>query len=128
MSSEPSTRAFQRRNKPRHKQIAINRRFCRNLNLIYPVKDNTTIKRSFHSILHANRSARVSQGRSKPRSSEIRNHSSILTKTKRYSFPVCDVSTFNRSFHSILHAERSARVFQCRKMPRNTQIAIIRRF
>ena len=57
-----------------------------------------------------------------------RNHSTILTTIKRYCSPVCDISTFKRSFHSILHAERSAYDFQCRNKPRNTQIAIIRRF
>ena len=35
---------------------------------------------------------------------------------------------FTFSFHSILHAERSAYDFHRRNKPRNTQIAIIRRF
>ena len=57
-----------------------------------------------------------------------RNHSSILTNIKRYFFPVCDILTFKRYFHFILHAKRSARVFHRRNKPRNSQIAIIRRF
>ena len=56
------------------------------------------------------------------------NHSSILTKIKRYFYPVWDNSTFKRSFHSILHANRCARVFQRRNKTGNPQIAIIRRF
>ena len=56
------------------------------------------------------------------------NHSSILTKIDRNFYPVRDISTFKRSFHSILHAKRSARVFQRRNKPRNSQVAISRRF
>ena len=36
--------------------------------------------------------------------------------------------TFNRPFHTILRAERSVHVFQRRNKPRNSKIAIIRRF
>ena len=83
---------------------------------------------SFHSILHAERSAYDLQRRNKTRAHANRNHTSILTTIKRYLYPVCDISTFTLSFHSILHAERSAYDFQRRNKPRNTQIAIIRRF
>ena len=85
-------------------------------------------KRSFHSILHPKRIARVFHRRIKPRAHANRNHSSILTIIKRYFFPVCDISTITLSFHSILHAERSAYDFQRRNKPRNTQIAVIHRF
>ena len=46
----------------------------------------------------------------------------------RHFSPVLDISTFNRTFHTILRAERSAHVFQRRNKPRNSKIAIIRRF
>ena len=49
-------------------------------------------------------------------------------KIKHYFFPVCDISMFKRSFHGIMRAERSARVFQRRNKPTHTEIAIIRRF
>ena len=59
---------------------------------------------------------------------DTRNDSPILTKIKRYFFPVCDISTFKRYFLRIMRAERSTLAFQRRNMPRHTQIAIIRRF
>ena len=46
----------------------------------------------------------------------------------RYFSPDLDISTFNRLFHTILHAERSAHVFQRRNKTRNSKIAMIRRF
>ena len=46
----------------------------------------------------------------------------------RYFSPVLDIATFNRLFHTILRAERSAHVFQRRNKPQNYKIAIIRRF
>ena len=122
MSAEPSTRVFQRRNKPRHKQIAINRRFWRKPNLIYPVKDNTTIKRSIHSILHAERGARILQLQNKPRRTQIAIRR--FWRKLNVIYLVKDNSTFKRSFHSILHAKRSARFFQRRKEPRNSKIAV----
>ena len=39
-----------------------------------------------------------------------------------------DISSFKRSFHYIVRADRSARVFHCRNKPRHTKIAIIHRF
>ena len=46
----------------------------------------------------------------------------------RYFSPDLDISTFNRPFHTILRAERSAHVFQRRNEPRNSKTAMIRRF
>ena len=46
----------------------------------------------------------------------------------RYFSPDLDISTFNRPLHTILRAERSAHVFQRRNKPRNSKIAMIRRF
>ena len=71
LHAKRSARVFQRRSKPRHTQIVINRRFWRKLDVIYAVKDNSTFKRSFHCILHIKRSARVSQGPKKPRNTQI---------------------------------------------------------
>ena len=53
------------------------------------------------------------------------NDSTILSKIKHYFPPVCDISTFKRSFLSILHAEHSARIFHRRYRLRHTQITII---
>ena len=52
----------------------------------------------------------------------------IFTKIARYFSPVEDISTFERKFHSILHAECSAYVFQRQNKPRDSRIAFIRRF
>ena len=68
------------------------------------------------------------QCRSKPRHPANRNHSSNLSKIKRYSSPVWDISTFNRSLHCIRLVECIARVFQSRNKPIYTQIVIIFRF
>ena len=57
-----------------------------------------------------------------------RSHSSILSKIEYYFLLICDISTFKRLFHTILHAGRTARAFQRRNKPRNSQIATIRRF
>ena len=57
-----------------------------------------------------------------------RNHASILSKIMRCFCHVWDISTFKRSFHCIMRAERSAPVLQRRRNPRHTQIAITPRF
>ena len=46
----------------------------------------------------------------------------------RYSSPDRDISSFKRSFHCIMRADRSSRDFQRRNKPRGKQIAIVRRF
>ena len=46
----------------------------------------------------------------------------------RYFYPVLDIATIKRPAHTILRAERSAHVFQRRNKPRNSKIAMIRRF
>ena len=46
----------------------------------------------------------------------------------RYFSPVLDISTFDRPFHTILCAERSAYVLQRQTKARNSEIAIIGRF
>ena len=51
-----------------------------------------------------------------------------LYKFMRYSSPNRDISSFKRSFHCIMRADRSARDFQRRNKPRDKQIAIVRRF
>ena len=93
-----------------------------------PDLDISTFNRLFHTILRAERSAHVFQRRNKPRNYKHRNDSSILSKIMRYFSPDLDISSFNRLFHTILRAERSAHVSQRRNKPRTSKIAIIRRF
>jgi hypothetical protein len=57
--------------------------------------------------------------------SAIRKTRSLKFRRKPCYFdPDCDVSTFKGSFHSILHAERIACLFQCRINPCESQNAI----
>ena len=93
-----------------------------------PVWDIYTLKRSFHSILHAERSAYVFHRRNKAQTNANRKHSTILSKIKLHFSPVWGISTLIRSFHSSLHAELTAYAFQRRNKPRQTQTTIVRRF
>jgi hypothetical protein len=45
-----------------------------------------------------------------------------------YFVPDRDITSFQSSFRSILHGQRSARRFQCRNKPWKSQNAIFRRF
>jgi hypothetical protein len=70
------------------------------------VCDTSKVRRSFHSILNAERSARHLS------SSQNVTYNSILTKINRYLGPIWDISTFKLSFHSTLHAEHIARHYE----------------
>ena len=119
----------QRRNKRRHTQIAIIRRFWRKLSVIsLPFAIFRRLKAPFtpfymQSVMHA-----CTDASKQAQTHSNRNNFSILSKIKRYFFPVWDISTCKRSFHCIMRAECSAWVFQRRNKLRHTQIAIIRRF
>ena len=54
----------------------------------------------------------------------ILNHSSILKNFMCYFSPFWYISTFKRSFHCNFHLVRSARVFQLRIKPKNSQIVM----
>ena len=92
------------------------------------VLDISPFKRYLHCILHPERYARQFHRRKEQTCAQNATISSILKKTVRYFDIVGDISTFNRLFHTILRAERSAHVFQRRNKPRNSKIAMIRRF
>ena len=74
--------------------------------------DTSTFKRTFYSILDAERSARGFQLRIKPCDPIFATISSILTKIYRYFCLAIDISLFKRTFCSILYADRSGRGFQ----------------
>ena len=61
---------------------------------------------------------------------ETLNSQSFVDFDENYAIflPVLDIMTFKRSLKSILRAERSAHDFQRRNKPRNSKIAMIRRF
>ena len=128
LHAERTARVFHRRYRLRHTQITIIYPFCPKLTVIshrlrylnvymldslhFPCSTYCT---RFPPSIQAQKLANC-------------NDSTILSKIKLYFHPVCDISTFKRSFHSILYAERIARAFQRRHKPRHTHIAAIRRF
>ena len=123
-----SALVFQRRNKPRHKQIAIIRRFCRKISIVsLPFEIFRRLNAVFtalcvRNVVHAISSVETSSNTWKSQSF------ADIVNFNRYFSLVWDISTFKRSFHSSLHALRGTRVFQHRSKPRHTQIAIIPRF
>ena len=128
MRAERSSRDFQRRDETRRTQIAIILRFFSKLCVIsLPFEIFTSFTRSFYFILNAKR-VRVFQRRKKTKHTQI----AIIRRFFRYlsdiSHPFEIFTTFKRCFHCIMRAEHSARDFALRNVPRNTQIAIIRRF
>ena len=74
-------------------------------------------KRTFYSSLDAECSAHYMQRRNKPSDSKFVNISSILTNIYRYFGLAGDISTFKRTFYSILYADRSGRGFQLGNRP-----------
>ena len=57
------------------------------------------------------------QDRDERSSSKFANISSILTKLNRYFGLAGDISSFKRTFYSILYADRSGRGFQLGNRP-----------
>ena len=112
MRADRSSRDFQRRNKPRGKQIAIVRRFCPNLCVISLPND---IFCPLNAILTALCVQDVvfdcSLTSKQAQTQANRNHSSILSKFMRNFSPDRDFSSFKRSFNCIMRAERSAWLF-----------------
>ena len=128
MRAERSARVFRRRNKPRYTQIAIIRRFCRKLSDIsLPLEILRRLNARFTALFVQNVVHAFSIVETRPETRKSQSFADFK-KIKRYFFPVCDISTFKRYFHSILHAKRCVRVFQRRNKPTHKQIAIIRRF
>ena len=78
---------------------------------------------TFYSILYAECSAHYMQRRNKHSSSKFTTISSIWTKINRYFGLAGDISSFKRTFYSILDAERSARDFHLRNKPSGTKFA-----
>jgi hypothetical protein len=85
--------------------IAISRRFNGLSNRFYT-----------RNLAHANFSVKTIPANRKTQTFKFR-------RKLRYFIPDSDISAFKRSFHSILHAERSARQFQCRNNPCKSQNA-----
>ena len=72
MRAESSARVLQRRNWPRHTQMAIIRSILTKIKRnFYPVCNISMFKRYFLCIVSAERSARVFQRRNRPRHTQI---------------------------------------------------------
>ena len=108
MRAEHSARVFQRRNKPRRKQIAIIRRFSPNL---CGISLSIEIIRRLNALLTAlcvlNVVHDCSAASKQAQSQANRNHSSILSKFMLNFSLDRDISSFKRSFHCIMRAGRS---------------------
>ena len=65
------------------------------------------------------------QGRDKHSSSQFATISSILTKIYRYFGLARDISSFKRTFYSILDADRRGRAFQLGNKPSGAKFATI---
>ena len=121
-----SARALQRRHKPRHTQIAIIRRVCPKLCVIsLPCKIFRRLSAVFtvlcvQNVVHAFSSVETSP--------HTRKSQSFVDSDNNYSLFLSRLIYFDVSTNLSLHADRRARFLQCRNKPRQTQIAIIRRF
>ena len=112
MRAERSSRDFQRREETIRTQIAIIRRFFRQLSHIsHPFEIFTTFKCSFHCIMRAERSSRDLQHRDETRRTQIAIILRFFSKLCVISLPFEIFTSFTCSFQFILHAERSVRVF-----------------
>ena len=79
--------------------------------------DISSFKRTFYTILDAECCAHYMHRRNKHRSSKFATISSIWTKIYRYFGLAGDISSFKRTFYSILYDDRSGRGFQLGNRP-----------
>ena len=121
--ADRSVRGFQLGNKPSGAKFATIYSILSKINRYFGTFwDISTFKRTFYSIIDAECSAHYMQGRNKHRSSKFATISSIWTKIYRFFGLAGDISSFKRTFYSILYAERSAHYMQCGNKPSGSQI------
>ena len=82
----------------------------------------------FLCMIGAERSYAISSVETRPDACKSQLFFDFFSKSCVISLPFETFTTFTRSFHFILHAERWVRVFQRRNKTKHTQIATIRRF
>ena len=87
--------------------------------------DISSFKRTFYSILNADRSGSGFQLGNRPSCAKFVNIYSILPKINRYFGTFWDISTFKRTFYTILDAECSAHYMQGRDKHRSSKFATI---
>ena len=122
--ADRSGRGFQLGNKPSGAKFATIYSILSKINRYFGTFwDISTLKRKFYSSADAECSAHYMQGRNKHRSSKFATISSILTKIYRYFGLARDISSFKRTFYSILYADRSGRGFQLGNKPSGAKFA-----
>ena len=84
--------------------------------------DICPFKRTFYFILYADRGGRGFQLGNRPSCAKFVNIYSMLPIITRYFGTFCDISTFKRTFNSILHVECSAHYMQCENKPSGSLI------
>ena len=116
--ADRSVRGFQLGNKPSGAKFVTISSILSKINRYFGTFwDISTLKRTFYSILDAECSAHYMQRRNKHSSSKFTTISSIWTKTYRYFGLAGDISSFKRTFYSILYADRSGSGFQLGNRP-----------
>jgi hypothetical protein len=91
-----------------------------------PVRDISSFKRSFYSVLDSECSASPFQSGNKPRRSQNPTVRQILTEIDCNFQLVGDISSFKRSFYSSLHAGCSVSPFHIGNKPRRSQKPFVR--
>ena len=126
---ELSAHDFLSRNKPKHTQLAIIRRFCGNLsNISLPFMIFRRLNAVFIALCVRNMEHAISSVETRPDARKSQSFYDFFSNFCDISLPFEIFASFTRSCYFILHAKRSVRVFQRRKKIKHTQIAIIRRF
>ena len=87
--------------------------------------DISSFKRTFYSILYADRSGSGFQLGNRPSCAKFVNIYSTLPIITRYFGTFWDISTFKRTFYSISDADRSGRAFQLGNKPCGAKSATI---
>ena len=117
---------MQRRSKHRSSKFAtISSIWTKTYRYIGLAGDMSSFKRTFYSILYADRNGRGFQLGNRPSCAKFVNIYSIVPIITRYFGTIWDISTFKRTFYSILDAEYSAHYMQGRSKHRSSKIATI---
>ena len=123
LDAECSTHYMQRRKKTGASKLANIYTISPKINRYFgTLWDTSTFKRTFYSILDAERTARGFQLRIKPSDPKFATTSSILTKINLCIDIFCDISTFKGTYNSILHVACSALYMQCGNKPSGSPI------
>ena len=126
LDAKYSAHYMQRRNKHSSSKFATTSSIWTKINRYFGLAgDISSLKRTFYSILDAECSAHYMQGRNKHRSSKFATISSIWTKINPYFGLAGDISSFKRTFYSILYADRSVRGFWLGNKPSGAKCATI---